>query len=115
MRSSISTRKFFLCTGQCVPAGELCNYPDSHIVGEVHYVLEEGQKVTALAVYETSMPSSIVPASETRIRVEVIGDARRIQCTVSYCKHFIKRWEIGRITFLQLSRRYEVYFKGEQT
>jgi hypothetical protein len=111
----MSTRKFFLCTGQCVPAGELSNYPNSHIIGEVHYVLDDGQRVTALAVYETSLPSSLIPASEPSIRVEVIGDARRIQCTVSYCKHFIKRWEIGRLTFLQLSRRYDVYFKGEQT
>jgi len=114
MRTSTRTRKFFLCTGQCVPANELRNYPNSHIVGEVHYVLDAGQRVTALAVYETSLPSSIIPASEPNIRVEVIGDARRIQCTVSYCKHFIKRWEIGKVTFLQLSRRYELYFsKGE--
>jgi len=113
MTASTSTRKFFLCTGQCVLADELGNYPNSHIIGEVHYVMDEGQRVTALAVYETSLPSSIIPASEPRIRVEVIGDARRIQCTVSYCNHFIKRWEIGRLTFLQLSRRYEVYFKGE--
>ena len=110
----MSTRKFFLCTGQCVPADELRNYPNSHIIGEVHYVLEEGQRVTALAVYETSLPSSPIPI-EPNVRMDAIGDARNIKCTVSYCKH-VERWRIGKVTFLQLSRRYEVYFsKGERT
>ena len=113
MRTSMATRKFFLCTGQWVTVEQLANYPYSHIVGELRYALDEYQSVSVLAVYENSLPSNIIPPTRPDVRVEIIGDARRIRCTISYCEHF-NRWEIGRSAFLQLSRRYEHYFeKGE--
>ncbi len=43
-------RKFFLCTGECVRADQLRDYPGSHIIGELHYVLDEGQRLTAWRV-----------------------------------------------------------------
>lgn len=89
-----------------MPADQLSNYPHSHIIGELRYVLEEGLRVSALAVYEVSLPSSILPPMDVHIRVEIIGDARRIKCTYRNCDHF-KRWEIGKATFLQLLQRYE--------
>ena len=106
MKVSRTARKFFLCTGQCVRADQLGDYPQSHIIGELRYVFDEGQKMTALAIYEVSFASSIVPPIDVRIRVEIIGDARRIKCTYRDCVHF-KRWEIGRAAALQLLQRYE--------
>jgi len=89
-----------------VPADQLSDYPLSHIIGELHYVLDEDQRVTALAVYEVSLSCSVIPPMDVHIRAEIIGDARRIKCTYRNCDHF-KRWEIGRATFLQLSQRYD--------
>jgi len=105
MSASKAVRKFFLCTGECVPADHLADYPGSHIIGELRYVLDEGQRISALAVYEESLPSDRIPPFEIEIRAEIIGDARRIKCTISHCKH-VKRWEIGRQTFIQLQQRY---------
>ena len=102
----MSTRKFVLCTGERVHADQLGRYPDSHIIGELRFVLDQGQKVIALAVYENSLPSSLIPPINLDIRLEVIGDARRIRCTVSHCEH-TKHWHIGRATFL----RYKLYFE----
>jgi len=103
MSTSRATRKFFLCTGQCVRADQLGNYPQSHVIGELHYVLDEGLRVTALAVYEVSLPSSLIPSVNAQIRVEIIGDARKIRCTFAGCYNF-KRWEVARSTLVQ---RYE--------
>ena len=100
-----TTRKFFLCTGECVPGDQLASYPSSHIIGELCYVLDEGQRVSALAVYEKSLPSSNVPPVETEIRVEIIGDARRIKCRYPNCYHY-KRWMIGKAAFMQMQQRY---------
>lgn len=99
-------RKFFLCTGECVQWFELVNFPESHIIGELRYVPFEGEKVTALAVYEISLPTSMIPPIKTEIRVEIIGDARRIRCTVRTCEQ-LKRWEIGRPALHRLIQRYE--------
>jgi hypothetical protein len=65
--------------------------------------MEEGRKVTALAVYETSLPSNNMPVILPPIRVEIIGDARRIKCT---CCHHRERWEIGKAAFIVLMWRY---------
>lgn len=105
MNRSKSTRKYFLCTGECVPADRLADYTESHIIGELCYVMDEGQRLSALAVYENSLPSSAIPPREVEIRVQIIGDARRIKCTIPDCKH-AKRWEIGRQSFMQLQQRY---------
>jgi hypothetical protein len=105
MSASKAVRKFFLCTGECVPADKLADYPGSHIIGELRYVVDEGQRIGALAVYESSLPSGATPPVMIEIRAEIIGDARRIKCTILHCKH-VKRWEIGRTTFIQLQQRY---------
>src|SRR5919106_1704908 len=86
-------RKFFLCTGQAVAPDQLAKYPESHIIGELRYLMDEEQRVTALAVYEVSLPIVDVPADLPALRAEIIGDARRIKCTC--CQHR-ERWEMGK-------------------
>lgn len=108
MSASRPARKFFLCTGECVKADQLAAYPNSHVIGELRYVVDDGQRLTALAVYEISLASNIVPPGNVRIRVEIIGDARRIKCTVLHCEHFFKCWKTGRDTLLQLSQHYQL-------
>jgi hypothetical protein len=105
MSASKSARRFFLCTGQCVLADELGNYIESHIIGELRYVVEQGERVTALAVYESSLPVSMIPSIDLHIRVEIIGDARGIRCTC--CHRQYKRWEIGKVAVRQLLQRYQ--------
>ena len=83
-------------------ADKLDQYPDSHIIGELKRVNDEGRRVTALAVYEQSQCVKSLPTRQ-KIRVEIIGDARKIQCTG--CKNQ-ERWEIGKAAFLQLIQRY---------
>lgn len=102
--SSLLGRRFFLCTGQCVTFDQLDKYPHSHILGELRYVMDEDRKVTALAVYELSLPVEDPPIALPPVRVELIGDARRIKCTC--CLHR-ERWEIGKAAFLALRKRYE--------
>lgn len=80
-KSFTRDRKFMLCTGETVKVDQLSNYPRSHIIGELHYLPEEGIDVTSLAVYEQSRSINDVPAALPAIRLNVIGDARRIKCT----------------------------------
>jgi hypothetical protein len=108
MSASKPVRKFFLCTGQCVQADQLRDYPGSHIIGELHYVEDEGQRLTALAVYEVSLPSNSIPSVNIRIRAEIIGDARRIKCTYLDCTYYLKQWRIARAAALQLAQRYQL-------
>jgi len=108
MSASKSIRKFFLCTGECVSAEQLRDHPNSHIIGELHYVLDEGQRFTALAVYERSVDSSVIPPENVHIRAEIIGDARRIKCTYLGCAYYLKQWKIARAAALQLAQRYQL-------
>jgi len=101
--SSLLGRRFMLCTGQCVTFLDLEKYPHSHILGELRYITDEGRKVVVLAVYETSLSVKDVPVALPPIRVEIIGDARRIKCT---CCIRRERWEIGKNAFLALMRKY---------
>ena len=105
MSASKSARKFFLCTGECVPGDQLARYPASHIIGELRYVLDDGAQVTALAVYEVSLVSNNVPQINQHVRVEIIGDARSIRCTC--CHRQFKRWEIGKVAVRQLLQRQQ--------
>jgi len=41
--------RFFLCTGQCIKYADLHRYPNSHIIGHLCYLTDEGKKITALA------------------------------------------------------------------
>lgn len=86
-------RTFKLCTGQEVKHDQLHHYPHSHIIGELRYVLEEGVKVTALALYEHSVSVTDAPPFRPPVRVEIIGDARRIRCT---CCIRREKWMIGK-------------------
>lgn len=106
MRAANSSRKFFLCTGECVRADQLRDYPRSHIIGELRYIEDQGQMVSALAVYANSLPTNAMLSVEMDICVEIIGDARRIKCRFPNCHHHLKRWQIGRTAFMQLQRRY---------
>jgi hypothetical protein len=98
-----SDRKFFLCSGQAVSAEQLGRYPASHIIGELRYLLDEGKRVTALAVYEISRRVTNVPDEMPDVRAEIIGDARRIRCT---CCDRRERWEIGQAAVNVLLRKY---------
>ena len=98
-------RRYFLCTGECVPYSELYKFPNSHILGHLRYVVDEGRKVTALAVWEISVSAQLVPTLDPEIRVEIIGDARNIRCRHAGCDRS-ERWEIGKAAFLQLMQRY---------
>lgn len=100
-----SPRRFFLCTGQAVTVEQLMLYKHSHILGELRYVSDEGRRVTALAIYEQSMAALHgAPSLSRPVRMELIGDARKIQCTL--CEH-MERWEIGKAGFLALMSRYQ--------
>ena len=102
---SANERRFFLCTGQCVTADKLAQYPNSHILGELCYVVDEGRRVTALAVWDVSVPAGLGAMldikKKPRIRIEVTGDARKIICTYPGCLRE-ERWEIGKAAFLAL-------------
>ena len=95
-------RKFMLCTGECLPADELPAHPASHIIGELRHLIDEGRKITALAVYERSVDVEEVPDALPLIRVELIGDARRIRCTRCMRR---ERWETGKAAIEALVAR----------
>lgn len=99
-------RRFFLCTGQCVDYADLHLHSKSHILGELRYLTDDGRKVTALALYETTVRADQVPPLKPKIRVYLIGDARMIQCGFAACEN-LQRWEIGKAAFEQLMRRYQ--------
>lgn len=97
-------RKFFLCTGQCVKSSDLHKYPESHIIGELRYMTDEGRKVTSLALYEKPVYAGTVPPIKPVILVYIIGDARLIKCRYEDCTRS-QRWELGRAGFLSLMDR----------
>lgn len=99
-----SERRFFLCTGQCVSYKDLHKYPESHILGELRYVTDEGRKVTSLALYLTPVYAGTVPPVSPLIVAYIIGDARLIRCRYADCTKS-QRWEIGRAGFLSLMDR----------
>ncbi len=96
-------RRFFLCTGEVVKKHELPSR--SHIIGELRYVEDEGHRVTALAVYDVSVPAGQCPPQRPSIRLDVIGDARNIRCTI--CGN-VQRWEIGQAGFLALMSHFGI-------
>ena len=102
-------RKFMLCTGETVRVEQLVNFPRSHIIGELHYLPEDGIDVTSLAVYEQSRSISDVPAIMPAIRISVIGDARRIKCT---CCDYKSKWYITKPGTFLLMRRLIRQFPG---
>lgn len=95
-------RTFKLCTGQEVKFDRLDEYPHSHIIGELRYVLDDGVKVTAMALYEQSVPVTDPPPFRPPVRVEIIGDARRIKCT---CCIRRKKWSAGKAALRQMAQR----------
>ena len=97
-----SERTFKLCTGQEVKFDRLDEYPHSHIIGELRYVLDDGVKVTAMALYEQSVPVTDPPPFRPPVRVEIIGDARRIKCT---CCIRREKWGAGKAALRQMAQR----------
>lgn len=97
--------RFFLCTGECVKYDELHQYPDSHILGHLCYVTDEGKPVTALARWDVSVACQVVPPLTPVIDCFLIGDARAIRCRYPEC-HNKQRWEIGKAAFMVLMSRY---------
>lgn len=104
MPSSLSERRFFLCTGHCVTYKDLYKHSDSHILGELRYLTDEGRKVTALALYEMPVSADQVPPLKPGIIAYIIGDARMIKCRYADCTRS-QRWEISRAGFLTLMDR----------
>ena len=103
--SNSTKRRFFLCTGEAVTVEQLGDYPNSHVIGELRYVLDEGRKVTALARWAISVGTYGVPPINPDVDVYLIGDARNIHCKYPGCAHK-ERWEIGQAAFMQLMSRY---------
>jgi hypothetical protein len=99
-------RKYFLCTGIAVEYKDLYKHPGAHIIGHIQYLTDEGHKVTALARWEKSTPTTEVPLLQPKIDVYFIGDARRIRCRFPGCIR-MERWEIGKAAFLALMSRYQ--------
>lgn len=97
--------RYFLCTGQCVKYEDLIKYPDSHIIGHLCTLNDEGKQLTALARWEVSTPTIRVPPLQPLIDCMFIGDARNIRCRFPGCEHK-ERWEIGKAAFLALMSRY---------
>ncbi len=101
--SKKSDRLFFLCTEVAVGAGWLSKHPQSHIIGELVRVPDDEIMVTALAYYETSVPVISPPEVLPPIRMEIIGNARRIKCTC--CKRLV-RWEISKAAARNVIKKY---------
>ena len=100
-----SPARYFLCTGQCVTAERFDKYPNSHIIGELRYIVDEGEQVTAFALYDKPLTTTgIVLPGIQRIRTWHIGDARGIECWI--CGK-AQRWEIGNSAYRALRNRRE--------
>ena len=99
--------RFFLCTGQCVIYEDLYKYPNSHIIGHLCSLKDEGRPVTALARWEASISTANVPPLRPEIDCMLIGDARNIKCRYPGCERK-ERWEIGKAAFLTLMSRYGI-------
>lgn len=99
-------KKYFLCTGAVVEYKDLYKHTGAHIIGHLQYLHDEGRKVTALARWKTSIPTSEVPPILPDIDIYLIGDARRITCRHAGCQR-VERWEIGKAAFEQLMSRYK--------
>jgi hypothetical protein len=89
-----------------VKYSDLHKYPDSHILGHLCYLIDEGKKVTALARWDVSVSASTVPPRRPKIDCMIIGDARNIQCRYPPGCNRKERWEIGKAAFLALMSRY---------
>lgn len=99
--------KFFLCTGEIVKYDELAKHPDSHIIGHLCYLADEGKRVTAMAYWRESVSCGNVPPLKPTVDCLMIGDVRAIRCRYPGCDRS-ERWEIGKAAFLALMSRYGV-------
>ena len=99
--------KFFLCTGEIVKYDELAKHPESHIIGHLCYLADEGKRVTAMAYWRESVSCHQVPPLKPTVDCLMIGDVRAIRCRYPGCERS-ERWEIGKAAFLALMSRYGV-------
>lgn len=97
--------RYFLCNGYIVPYEKLHEHPNSHIIGHLCDVSDQGRSVTALARWDKSVSAATVPLLNPRIDCMIIGDVRSIRCRYPGCEHK-ERWEIGKAAFLALMSRY---------
>ncbi len=97
--------RYFLCSGQVVDYKDLIKFPQAHIIGHLAVLTDEGGKVTALARWSESKPTTEVPPIHPVIDVYLIGDARRIRCRCAGCDN-TQRWELNKAAFEILVRRY---------
>lgn len=101
-----SEPRYFLCTGECVKYEDLYLYPHSHIMGELRFAVDEGQKMTVMERYEVSVSAAKVPPINPEIDVVLIGDARQIKCRFAGCGHK-QRWDISESAFKKLMKHYQ--------
>lgn len=98
-------KRYYLCTGKAVLYKDLYLHANDHIIGETRRILDEGDTVIALALYETPVSAGQVPPIDPEIMLYQIGDARRIKCRYKDCTHRV-RWEIGEKAKNALIRRH---------
>lgn len=104
--------RYFLCTGECVPYEKLHEHAGSHIIGHLKDVqFGDDKKVTVLALWNLSVPTTIVPPVAPVIDVEIVGDARNIRCQFPGCGQS-GHWEIHMSAFLALMRRIIIEYKN---
>ena len=100
-----SDHKYFLCTGQAVTADHLAEHPNSHIIGELCYRLDDGKNVTALARWDISTKSQDELPADPEIDAYLIGDAKDVKCRDISCKNKVN-WKIGKNAIRQMLRKY---------
>ncbi len=102
--------RYFLCNGSVVAYKDLHLYPSLHILGHLVSVSDEGRSVTALALWREAAPTTEVPPLHPQVKVDLVGDARHIECELCHVRS--QRWEIGLAGFLVLMGNF--YRRVEQ-
>lgn len=96
--------RYFLCDGSVVEYKDLYLHPSQHILGHLIKISDEGRVVSALALWHEATPTDIVPPLNPRVKADLVGDVRRIECEL--CNLRRQRWEIGLAGFLALMENF---------
>lgn len=97
-------RRFFLCSEEVVTYSKLHEYPDRHILGELVQVTLEGERVTAMALWDVPTPTDEVPPVRPKVRTRELA-SMGIVCVFRDCKR-VASWRPGARAFRQLMARY---------
>lgn len=102
--TSPKERRFFLCTEDVVPYSKLHEFPGRHIIGELVTVTLEGERVTAMALWDVPKPTDEVPPVRPKVRARQLA-AVGIGCVYPDCNR-MATWRPGQRAFSQLMKRY---------